>query len=231
MPQTQGRPEQKQAQTQANQQIQSNVSPANATQANANAAAVNTAPVNQANQAQTQTAQDRSTQTQTAAGGQRQAPPAKPEVGALQESVVVRDAGRAAGRGGATAASPELMMFRADAPSLDIPSPDSAIRWRVVGQRAIGRTTDGGSTWQSQTVDVPLPLTAGSASSSTVCWLVGRAGLVLRTTDGGTWQRVRFPEAVDLTDVRATDGNAAVVTTSDGRTFATADGGQTWSRK
>jgi hypothetical protein len=235
------RPEQMQAQTQANQQIQgvanqpqSNVSPANAAQANA--PPVNTAPVNQAKQAQNQTAQDRSTQTQTAASGQRQAAPAKPEpvVGALQESVVVRDAKRAEGRGGgagAAAAPLEARMFRADAPPLEIPSPESAVRWRVVGQRAIARTTDGGTTWQAQTADVPLPLTAGSASSSTVCWLVGRAGLVLRTTDGGTWQRVRFPEAVDLTAVKATDEKSAVVTTSNGRTFATLDGGQTWNKK
>jgi photosystem II stability/assembly factor-like uncharacterized protein len=192
--------------------------------------------VNQAKQAQNQTAQDRSTQTQTAASGQRQAAPAKPEpvVGALQESVVVRDAKRAEGRGaggGAVALDASKMEFRLDAPPLDIPSPDSAIRWRVVGQREIARTADGGSTWQSQSADVPLPLTAGSASSSTVCWLVGRAGLVLRTTDGGTWQRVRFPEAVDLTAVKATDEKSAVVTTSNGRTFATLDGGQTWNKK
>jgi photosystem II stability/assembly factor-like uncharacterized protein len=59
--------------------------------------------------------------------------------------------------------------------------------------------------------------------------LVGGSGLVQRSTDGRTWQRVAFPEAVDLAGIRATDGSHAIVTTLDGRRFTTADGGATWS--
>jgi photosystem II stability/assembly factor-like uncharacterized protein len=73
-------------------------------------------------------------------------------------------------------------------------------------------------------------LTAGAAPSASVCWLVGRAGVVLRTTDGRTWRRVPFPEMTDLSAVRAidADGNVASVSTADGRTFSTTDGGATW---
>jgi photosystem II stability/assembly factor-like uncharacterized protein len=62
-----------------------------------------------------------------------------------------------------------------------------------------------------------------------VCWAVGRAGLVLRSIDGRTWQRINFPEMTDLTSVRATDAQNASLSTADGRTFSTANGGQTWA--
>jgi photosystem II stability/assembly factor-like uncharacterized protein len=40
---------------------------------------------------------------------------------------------------------------------------------------------------------------------------------------------VPFPEAVDLASVQASDARTAVITTNDGRTFRTADAGQTWT--
>ena len=40
----------------------------------------------------------------------------------------------------------------------------------------------------------------------------------------------QFPEITDLSAVRATDARAASVTTADGRTFGTTDGGSTWIR-
>jgi photosystem II stability/assembly factor-like uncharacterized protein len=48
--------------------------------------------------------------------------------------------------------------------------------------------------------------------------------------DGTTWQLRPFPEAVNLTAVRATDAKTATVTTSDSRQFSTTDGGATWSK-
>jgi photosystem II stability/assembly factor-like uncharacterized protein len=48
------------------------------------------------------------------------------------------------------------------------------------------------------------------------------------STDGRTWQRVAFPESVDLVSIRASDGVNATVTAADGRTFTTTDGGRTW---
>jgi photosystem II stability/assembly factor-like uncharacterized protein len=61
-----------------------------------------------------------------------------------------------------------------------------------------------------------------------VCWVVGRGGVVLLSTDGRSWRRLAFPEPTDLSGVRARDARAASVSTADGRTFSTTDGGLTW---
>jgi photosystem II stability/assembly factor-like uncharacterized protein len=60
--------------------------------------------------------------------------------------------------------------------------------------------------------------------------MVGRAGAVVLSIDGTAWQPRPFPEAVNLTAVRAMDAKNATVTTSDGRQFSTTDGGATWSK-
>jgi hypothetical protein len=73
-------------------------------------------------------------------------------------------------------------------------------------------------------------LTASSAPSSDVCWLAGRGGLVMRSVDGRTWQRIDFPETMDLTAITATDATNAVITDAGGRTFRTSDGGRTWTQ-
>jgi photosystem II stability/assembly factor-like uncharacterized protein len=82
-------------------------------------------------------------------------------------------------------------------------------------------------TWETQT-NGEGHISAGAAPSTTTCWLVGEGGLVLRSTDGRTWQRVSFPETIDLTGVRAADAANAVVSSLGGRTFTTHDGGRTW---
>ncbi len=120
----------------------------------------------------------------------------------------------------------------------DIQSPDPTYRWRMVPPARVQRSIDGGTTWA--VVD-PLPasirgrdgtpgvLTAGYAPAPDVCWIVGRAGLVLLSTDGVTWQRRAFPEAIDLVAVRAASATNALVTTADGRQFVSTDGGATWA--
>ena len=111
---------------------------------------------------------------------------------------------------------------------LSIQSPNQNVVWRVVAGTSVERSTDGGTTWQPQSIGAPAQLAAGAAPSPTVCWLVGSGGVVLLTNDGRTWQRVAFPAAVDLTAIFATDGSNATVTASDGRAFVTTDGGKTW---
>jgi hypothetical protein len=109
-----------------------------------------------------------------------------------------------------------------------IVSPDPAVRWRFA-ERAVERSTDGGRTWQPQTTAAASGLLAGASPSSSVCWIVGRSGLVLVSTDGETWRRLDFPDAkVDIVSVSALDGLAATVVTADGRSFQTTDGGRSW---
>ena len=88
-----------------------------------------------------------------------------------------------------------------------------------------------GPIWPVPPSEVAAQVTAGSSPSTAVCWIVGRAGTVLRSTDQRTWQRLNFPLTVDLTSVTATDAQSATVVTADGRTFSTVDGGVTWTQR
>jgi hypothetical protein len=120
---------------------------------------------------------------------------------------------------------------RSRAIAREIMSPDPSFRWRIGAAGVVEHSTDGGSTWEVLPTGVIADLTAGMSPSPSVCWLVGRAGTVLLSTDGRRWQRVTMPEAIDLVAVQASDARTASVTTADGRTFRTADGGVSWDRR
>jgi len=87
-----------------------------------------------------------------------------------------------------------------------------------------------GPTWPGLPSDLAGQITAATGPSADVCWVVGRAGTVLRSTDHETWQRLTVPQSGDLSSIAATDARTATVTTADGRTFSTADGGATWTQ-
>jgi len=73
-------------------------------------------------------------------------------------------------------------------------------------------------------------LLAGSAPSDKVCWIVGRAGTILRTADGGAhWVKVRPPIVDDFASVFAVDARQATVSPAQG-TYQTMDGGATWKK-
>jgi hypothetical protein len=85
-----------------------------------------------------------------------------------------------------------------------------------------------GRRWGSVPSDVAGGLTAGSSPSADVCWVVGRGGVIRRSINGQTWQAVTFREMTDLSGVQASDARSATVSTADGRSFRTSDGGTTW---
>jgi hypothetical protein len=114
-------------------------------------------------------------------------------------------------------------------PTREIVSPDASVRWRLGAPGAVEYSTDSGTSWENQSTGVAVELTAGTSPSSSVCWLVGRAGTVLLTTDSRRWQRIPFPEPVDLVGVVAVDAQTATVSTADGRTFRTSNAGTTWA--
>jgi hypothetical protein len=111
--------------------------------------------------------------------------------------------------------------------AIQIASPDRTVVWRVSGT-TVQRSADGGLTWTAEPTPATTPLRAGSAPSSSVCWIVGASGTVLLWVEGQGWRQVAFPEPVDLTAVRATGERDAEVTAADGRRFRTSDGGKTW---
>jgi len=115
--------------------------------------------------------------------------------------------------------------------SLDIAvaTPDPAVRYRLVSGGFVSRTTDGGATWNGQLVSANVKLTAGSAPSAKVCWVVGNHGTIYLTTDGATsWKKIHAPAKVDFAAVTAKDASSTTVTSADGKKFSTANGGKNW---
>ena len=122
--------------------------------------------------------------------------------------------GRGGGRGGAA-----LVYDQATIPPF---------YWRILSGDVIERSVDR-LKWEVVKIDPPVQgLTGGTAPSATVCWIVGRAGLILRTTDGKEFTRVVPPAPADLIAIAAQDAMQATVTTAGGQMFTTADGGKTW---
>jgi hypothetical protein len=61
-------------------------------------------------------------------------------------------------------------------------------------------------------------------------WRIVNGTRIERSTDSGTsWQALVFPEATELTAIRALSATAATVTTADNRQFRTDDAGKTWT--
>lgn len=181
--------------------------------------------------------------------GATQAPPPEDRLGQLAETAAAPAAAPAApGAAAPPAAAPQALessaakarsnekavptFRRAEAAgnAIAVLSPDPAVRWVFGSSGTIQFSTTSGSTWETLASGVTTDLVAGASPSTTVCWVVGRAGTVLLTTDGRRFQRLPFPESVDLTAVRAMDARAAIVSTADMRNFRTSDGGQTWTR-
>jgi hypothetical protein len=138
-----------------------------------------------------------------------------------------RGAAGAAGAAGSAGAATAATASSADAASTVPP------RWRITISGMVFRSTDGLQTWQPVSLDPSLKLsggelTGGVATSPAICWLIGRAGLILRAVDGLHFARLQFPELVDLAAINATGAADATVTTTTGHVYVTTDGGLTW---
>jgi hypothetical protein len=112
------------------------------------------------------------------------------------------------------------------APLAVVSSPDRASRWRLAGA-TVERSSDG-VTW-SPVYTGSVRLNAAAAPSSTVCWVAGERGTVLRSTDGRTFAPVTAPALLNLVSISASDARTASVVAADGRRFSTGDGGATWA--
>jgi hypothetical protein len=110
------------------------------------------------------------------------------------------------------------------------PRPVARVNWRVLAAGQVERSVNGGQTWAPVTITPTAPIISGVAPSASVCWLIGRTGIVLLSTDGATFRRVHSPDVADLRSIIAIDEFQAKVTTIDGRVFTTEDGGETWKQ-
>jgi hypothetical protein len=104
----------------------------------------------------------------------------------------------------------------------------TASRWRVLANGTVQRSATNDGPWEAVTIDPAAHITTGVAPLPSVCWLVGRGGVVLRTSDAQHFERVPFPATVDLVLIRAQDGTSATITAADGRMWTTTDEGKTW---
>jgi hypothetical protein len=153
---------------------------------------------------------------------QAAAPAAPPRI--QQEPAPARAASPVAGSPGTS----RLSRVLADASGLVVAAPNASLRWRISARRRLERSLDAGATWTALAFEAPSDLVAGAALGGTVCWFVGRAGLVAVTTDGSTFTRAAMPAAADLVAVRPEDARTAVVVAANGASFRTTDGGATW---
>jgi hypothetical protein len=111
-----------------------------------------------------------------------------------------------------------------------VSAPGGQDSWRAGQAGVIEFSVDAGKTWTLQPSGVVTDLLAGSATSDKICWIVGRAGTILRTTDGGAhWQKIRPPTQDDFRAVFAVDGRQATVSADSGK-YQTTDGGSTWHK-
>jgi hypothetical protein len=107
---------------------------------------------------------------------------------------------------------------------------NTTVRWRLLSTGRIEQSVDSGVTWVPQNSGVKAVLLAGSAPSEVVCWIVGRAGTVLRTTDGGGhWNKVVSPMRGDVAGVQAVNAmTAEIFGVGKSARFVTHNGGVTW---
>jgi hypothetical protein len=126
-------------------------------------------------------------------------------------------AGRGGGRGGGGGTRPTFVVV-------------PPVKWRIFPSGAVQRSFDNGSTWSPVSLASGQQAVAGVAPAPQVCWLVGRAGLVLLMTDGVDFKSVTRPAPVDLRFVRI-DGTRVIVSAVDGASYVTTDNGKTWTRE
>ena len=159
-----------------------------------------------------------------------QKPAATEQVGAAAQQ---REERNATFRAAAPAPPAPLAVSQSDraSTSLEFVSPDPNRRWRIVNGTRIEYSTNAGVAWQPALGPVQGTLVSGATPSATVAWVVGKAGAIFVTTDGTRFERIPFPEAVDLLTVVAVDDRQATVLSADGRRFATRDRGATWESR
>jgi photosystem II stability/assembly factor-like uncharacterized protein len=136
-------------------------------------------------------------------------------------------------------------MAKVSAAPIVFGTPDRGVQWRISVGGRIERSTDQGKSWQPQASGVTSELLAGATVSNKIAWIVGRADVILRTTDGEHWQRTTTPpmpplssgaggsvdaiaSSPDWSAIQSSDALHAIITSADGRHYATTDGGRTW---
>jgi photosystem II stability/assembly factor-like uncharacterized protein len=133
------------------------------------------------------------------------------------------------------AASPwQSLPLETDANPLAVAFSDDRHGFLVGSNRLIMESTDGGSSWQQRSLDLPADENFRLISvdfAGEEGWIAGQPGLMLHSTDGGsTWTRLfldtKLPGEPYL--ITALGTGKAELATSVGAVYRTSDGGASW---
>jgi hypothetical protein len=113
-------------------------------------------------------------------------------------------------------------------------SHSESTRWNLSSDGQLQRSIDSGKTWQPVAAPPGAAFRALSYNGPDI-WVGGAAGLLYHSPDAGTrWDLVK-PSAngsslsADIAAIAFTDPQHGKITTSNGETWTTADGGQSWN--
>jgi len=106
--------------------------------------------------------------------------------------------------------------------------------WAVAEHGVLYHSGDGGSNWGNTTVDLPGPetrLRSMKFVTTSVGWIVGTDGLILKTVDGGdTWDQQASGTEEDLLVVSFVDENYGWIIGYGNTLLWTDDGGDSWEQ-
>lgn len=113
-------------------------------------------------------------------------------------------------------------------------SHSESTRWNLSSDGQLQRSIDSGKTWQPVAAPPGAAFRALSYNGPDI-WVGGAAGLLYHSPDAGTrWDLVK-PYAngsslsADIAAIAFTDPQHGKITTTNGETWTTADGGQSWN--
>jgi len=145
----------------------------------------------------------------------------------------------------AVAPSDELEMQKSIAPALEASRarkelarsvrPES-LRWNISSDGQLQRSADSGRSWQPVTVVQGATFRALTFNGPDI-WVGGAAGSLYHSSDaGGHWTQVkpvanRVSLSGDIAAIAFTDPQHGKITTTNGQTWSTSDGGQSWMQQ
>ncbi len=155
-------------------------------------------------------------------------PPPAPPADSAKKSNPAQVTGNAFGYSAEKKSLAKSQPARERSSQIVIRTPDSDVAYRIADGGFIEQTEDGGATWQGQLLNPSADITAGSAPAPSICWLVGRAGVIFLTEDGKHWRKLLSPSSSDFVAVVAKSATSATVTVTEEEKWSTDDAGKTW---
>lgn len=107
----------------------------------------------------------------------------------------------------------------------------AALSWSLASDGQVQRSVDSGKTWQIVPVVDGLSFHAISSVAGDV-WVGGKAGALYHSADSGqNWKKAEFVSTNDITHIEFSDQQNGMVSTANGQTWSTSDGGRSWRLK